>query len=44
MKNDFVTPPALAVMFTGVESITGLVVIVKLFALFPGAMETIAGT
>ena len=44
MKKDFVTPPALAVMFTGVESETDLLVMVKLFALLPAAMETLGGT
>ena len=44
MKNDLVTPPAVAVMFTGVDVVTGLVVIVKLLAVFPPAIETVAGT
>src|SRR5438094_5436122 len=44
MNADFVTPPALALMLTPVATLTGLVVMVKLFALFPAAMETLGGT
>src|SRR5262245_61148219 len=44
MNADFVTPPALASMRTDVPVMTGLVVIVKLLALFPAAMETLGGT
>src|SRR5262249_57415696 len=38
------TPPALAVTCTVVPMATGLVVIVKLAALFPAGMETVGGT
>src|SRR5262249_36276942 len=44
MNASFVTPPALAAMRTVVPRMTGLDVIVKLLALFPGAMETLGGT
>jgi len=44
MNADFVTPPALASMRTDAAVLTGLVLIVKLSALFPAAMETLAGT
>src|SRR5262249_2959307 len=41
---DFVTPPAVASTSTVVPSETGLEVMVKLFALFPAAMDTVGGT
>src|SRR5712692_2545080 len=44
MNADFVTPPALASMRTDAPVMTGLVVIVKLFALLPAALETLGGT
>src|ERR1051325_2700015 len=44
MKADFVTPPAVASMRTVAPIVTGLVVRLKLFALFPAATETVAGT
>src|SRR5262249_32090408 len=44
MNADFVTPPALASRRTGTPGLTGLVVMAKLFALFPGSMETVGGT
>jgi len=40
----FVTPPAVALTLTVVPMATGLVVIVKLVALFPAGMETVGGT
>src|SRR5262245_55836184 len=43
-KKDLVTPPAVAVIFAPVATVTGLVVIVKLLALFPAGIETLAGT
>ena len=44
-KIDFVTPPAEAKTFPPVDRPeTGLVVMVKLFVLFPSAMVTVAGT
>ena len=44
MNAVFVTPPAMALMETVVPTATGLVVIGKLFALFPPGMETVGGT
>ena len=44
MKTDLVTPPAVASTCTVVPSETGLEVMVKLFALFPAAMDTVGGT
>ena len=44
MKNDLVTPPAVAVMFADEAKVTGVVVTVKLFALLPAATATVAGT
>ena len=45
MKMDFVTPPAVAKMFPPVgRPVTGLVVMVKLTALFPSGIATVAGT
>jgi len=44
MNADLVTPPAVASMRTVPPMATGLVVIVKLFALFPAGMETVGGT
>jgi hypothetical protein len=44
-KMDLVTPPAVATTFPPVERPdTGLVLIVKLFVLFPSAIETLGGT
>ena len=44
-KIDFVTPPALAVTFPPVGRVdTGFVPMVKLTALFPCGMLTLAGT
>lgn len=43
-NTDFVIPPALASIRTVVAVRTGAVVIVKLSALFPAVMETVAGT
>ena len=44
-KIDLVTPPALAITFPPVESPeTELVPMVKVFVLFPAAIETFAGT
>lgn len=44
MKNDLVTPPAVAIMFADAASVTGAVAIVKLLALFPAATVTVGGT
>src|SRR5262245_44125618 len=44
MNCDFVTPPAVASTRTVVPTTTGLVVIVKLFALLPAGMATVGGT
>ena len=44
IKKDFVTPPALAVIFALVGVTTGLVSMLKLLAVFPSAIETVDGT
>ena len=44
MNADLVTPPAVASIRTVVAMLTGLVLIVKLFALFPAATDTVGGT
>src|SRR5215210_1351316 len=41
---DFVAPPVVALMLADVKLLEELVVTVKLFALFPSAMNTLAGT
>jgi hypothetical protein len=44
IQNDLVTPPAFASMRADVEVRTGSVVMLKLFALLPSVIETLAGT
>src|SRR5262245_37528934 len=44
MNAVFVTPPAVALMRAPVAVVTGVVVIPKLFVLFPAAMVTLGGT